>query len=58
MRRRNILKSAASAAALGGTGLGRPAIARVPANTLRFVPYVISYRSSLAILQLAQRWAY
>lgn len=40
MRRRHILKSAASAAALGGAGPGRPALARTAASTLRFVPYV------------------
>ena len=40
MRRRTILTSAASAAALGGTGLSRPAIAQGSAKTLRFVPYV------------------
>ena len=38
MRRRDILKGAASVAALGGIGLGRPAIAQGAAKTLRFVP--------------------
>ena len=38
MQRRHILQGAA--AALGGAGLGRPAIAQGAARTLRFVPYV------------------
>jgi hypothetical protein len=38
MHRRDILKSAASVAALGSAGLGRPAIAQGAAKTLRFVP--------------------
>ena len=40
MRRRSILKNAASAAAFGGIELHRPAIAQGAARTLRFVPYV------------------
>src|ERR1700728_1251174 len=38
MHRRDILKSAASVAAIGSAGLGRPAIAQGAAKTLRFVP--------------------
>jgi peptide/nickel transport system substrate-binding protein len=45
MRRRDILKRAASVAALGSAGLARPAIAQGAAKTLRFVP-----QSNLAIL--------
>ncbi len=41
MRRRTILTTAAlGAAGLGAVGLARPSMARAPANTLRFVPYV------------------
>jgi peptide/nickel transport system substrate-binding protein len=40
MRRRDILTSAASAAIIGGSGPGRPSIARPAMSTLRFVPYV------------------
>ena len=40
MQRRHILQGAGSAAALGGAGPGRPAIAQGAARTLRFVPYV------------------
>jgi peptide/nickel transport system substrate-binding protein len=45
MRRRDILKNAASVAALGSVGLARPAIAQGAAKTLRFVP-----EANLAIL--------
>ena len=39
MRRRDVLKGAASVAALGGAGL-RPATAQGAARTMRFVPQV------------------